>query len=111
MVAPMMNPQPIHEPSQGWFSILRYVPDPVRDEATNLGVVLVDAAGKRALVEYSPAATWPHSVPSHDTIEHILVGLKRSLEAKTVNGPQDLVDLSGKLSRTLVLTPPKPVAV
>jgi len=95
------------------FRILRYVPNLVRDEWMNIGVLLVDPEGRlhaRVLQEESQYARLRRLYPAVDVA--VLRALEADLEAKAAQpggGPAVMAGLDDTLSNALQLSPQKAV--
>ena len=37
------------------YSVVRYYPDPIRDERINIGIIIVNEGGEIALAKFSPS--------------------------------------------------------
>jgi hypothetical protein len=105
-----MAVKPAEGPDQGYFSLLRWSTDPLRDEARNVAVLLVGAKG--GFSAFKPAALSSISPKLHEQglLDAALVSLDEQVSSNKFT-LERLEALHGSLQNSLYLTAPKPVAV
>jgi hypothetical protein len=95
---------------QGYYSLLRWRTDPVRDEARNVAVVLVEEKGGFSAFKPAPLSTISSKLQEQGLLDAALVALGRQVEHKRFT-LERLSALHESLHQSLYLTEPKPVAV
>jgi hypothetical protein len=98
-------------PNQGWFSLLRWRTDTARDEARNIGLLLVDAKGGFSAFRAAPLSTISPSLHEQGLLDAALLALQRQFEQEQAVTLERLTSLYESLDRSLYLTEPKAVAV
>lgn len=86
----------------GYYSLLSYVPDPIRGESVNIGLFLVDRDGQWARFEASPPRTAIRSVGAAgdiDAIERWVADFKRQFH---VLGDEPLLPVEGRIAPELL---------
>jgi hypothetical protein len=97
------------EVARAFYSLLRWRLDPTRDEARNVAVLLVDARGRFGGLRHAPVSSISPRLHDQGIVDDVLVGLQERFDSGLAL--KDLQALHGSLQRSLVVTPPKPVAV
>ena len=98
-------------PERGYFSVIRWCPDAVRDEARNIAVVLVDAEGQFGGIRTAPPGPLSQDLRQQGLLDAVLHGLQVQLESQAKPDLEFLRKLSTSLGQSLQLTSPKPMAV
>ena len=89
------------------FSLVRYVPDPVKDEFVNIGVVLRDAAApERVVLRFTQDWSRARCVDPQVDIGY-LEGLESELRLSLAQEPMQLEQLQTSWSTMVQITPPK----
>lgn len=104
MVAELVNPR-------GYFSVLRYRPDATRDEARNVAVLLVSREGEFGGMKAGPVSAVSPRLHEQGLVDAVLVALESRFTDPRRPNLDALAVLQRELSRSLVLTEPKPVLV
>lgn len=95
----------------GYFSILRWRSDVTRDEAKNVGVILVDVHGRFGGVKAAPLSTISSRLREQGLLDQMIYGLERQFAAETKPALADLKHLYERLERSIYLTEPQQIAV
>jgi len=95
--------------TQGYYSVLKYRADSVRDETKNLGVILTSADGKICKVKHVSAGSLPEAVQPKSIVYSWLESLDARCDAGISSA--ELETLSSELWDTLIVTSPKRTAV
>lgn len=96
---------------QGYFSLIRWRPDLVRDECRNLGVALVDQEGEWAGVRHVAPSSLPEAIGQQGIVYDLLVAMEERARGNGALTRTDLEGMSRAFSTYLVITEPQPVAV
>lgn len=96
---------------QGFFSILRWRNDVVRDEAKNVAVVLVDPEGQFGGVKPAPLSRVSPRLHEQGILDAMIVGLQKQFVAQHKPDLEALNRMQESLVRSVYLTVPQPVAV
>lgn len=96
---------------RGYFSVLRWVKDPIRDEAKNLAVVLVEPEGRFGGIKAAPLASVAPRLGSKGLVDAIIGSIEQRFTEPQKPTLGDLRELHESLVRSLQLTQPKPTAV
>ncbi len=96
---------------RGYFSLLRWMSDPTRGEGRNVGLLLVEPETGFRAMRSAPISTLSSRLHDQGLLDSMLVELERKLDAEPRPSAEFLEDLHESLSRSLVVTQPKPVAV
>ncbi|MCH8877577.1 MAG: DUF3037 domain-containing protein [Chloroflexi bacterium] len=96
---------------QGYFSILRWRRNPTRDEAKNIGVVLVDPEGGFAGIRKVPQSALPKNLREQGMLGDLLEGFEQRFESESPPDLKQLQELNASLVNALVLTEPRVVLV
>lgn len=96
---------------QGFFSILRWRTDVVRDEAKNVAVVLVDPEGQFGGVKAAPLSRVSPRLHEQGILDALIVGLEKQFVARHKPDLDALNRMHESLERSVYLTLPRPVAV
>jgi hypothetical protein len=98
-------------PRRGYFSLLRWISDRTRDEARNVGIMLVDPeSGFRGLRSAPVSAVSPR-LHDQGLLDEMIVQLEGNLQSSDRPGVDLLTDLHRSLTQSLVVSEPKPVAI
>jgi hypothetical protein len=98
-------------PKQGYFSLLRWISDRTRDEAKNVGIMLVEPeTGFRAL-RSAPVSALSPRLHDQGLLDAMIVQLEENLQSTQRSGVDLLEDLHRSLTHSLVVSEPKPVAI
>ena len=91
------------------FSTVKLIPNLVRDESVNIGVILYDSEENRAYPKFTK--NWKEV--SHRTGVEQLPGLPKILDIKDIKTDDDYLDTlsSTKFQDSLIITKPKPVSI
>jgi hypothetical protein len=98
------------EPQQGYFSLLRWRTDPVRDEARNVAVVLVEERGGFCAFKPAPLSTISAKLHEQGLLDSAIVALGEQADSRELT-LERLTAMHGALHNSLYITEPKPVAV
>jgi hypothetical protein len=103
--------QRVVEVAQGYFSLLRWRRDATRDEARNVAVLLVEPDGRYGGIRSAPLSSISSRLSDQGLLDDVIVGLEERFESDDGLPLRELVAWSETLTRSLVITPPRPVAV
>lgn len=101
----------LDSPERGYFSVVRWCPDAMRDEARNIAVVLVDAEGQYGGVKTAPPSALSQDLRQQGLLDAVLHGLEVQFESQGKPDLEFLRRLSSGLDKSLQVTSPKPTAV
>ena len=93
------------------FAILRWRPDPTRDEARNVAVMLTDSTGTRAGFLSAPLGSLQLGGSTAGLLDAVVNGLDVQFKAATKPTLRDLVEWRSRFTESIYLTEPQPVAV
>jgi hypothetical protein len=96
--------------AQGYFSLLRWRPDPTRDEARNIAVLFVDEANAFSGLQHAPLSSVSQALREQGILDDVLVGLSDRLISADARRAE-LDELHVEFRGSLAVTEPKPVAV
>jgi hypothetical protein len=96
---------------QGYFALLRWCSDPVRDEARNVAIVLIEPETGFRAVRAAPLSAVSPRLHDQGLLDAIVVQLKERVESETNADLDFLRGLHQTFGRSLQLTAPRPVAV
>jgi len=97
--------------SRGFFSIVRWISDPTRDEARNVAIIVLDEAGRFGEIRSAPVSRLSPKLHEQGLLDALLVGLSTQLESRPRLTHSRLLSLHGQLHQSLQITEPKPVAL
>lgn len=97
---------------QGYFSILRFRRDATRDEARNLGVILVDDEGEFGGIRAVSAGSLGPALQRQGILDSLVHGLQdRFQDPDAKPDLRMLMELSNRFGESIVITQPQRVAV
>lgn len=96
---------------QGFFSLLRWRTDPVRDEARNIAVVLVEAKGGYGGLRHVALSAVSPRLHEQGILDAALVALEEQVSDARTFTLERLTAMHRSMHQSLYLTKPKPVAV
>lgn len=96
---------------RGYFSILRWRRNPTRDEAKNIGVVLVEPEGEFGGIRKAPPSGLPQRLKEQGMIGDLLKGFAEQFESEHPPNLDELNELRAKFVNALVFTEPRTVLV
>src|SRR5437870_5011960 len=94
---------------QGFFSLVRWRSDVTRDEARNVGVLLVDPSEGRGTLRALPISAVSPRLKEQGLADELLERLRLRLEEKAT--AETLMQLHDVLQRSLFVSEPRPVAI
>ena len=97
--------------SEGFYSVVRYTPDPVRDEAKNVALMLVDETRNLGRIRVAPLSQVAARLEEHGLLDSLLVGLATRLESGDLRQRRGVELLSATLGPTLSMSPPRGAAI
>lgn len=100
-----------HLMKQGYFSILRWRSDPVRDEARNVAIILVGENGEFGGVEAAPISRVSSRLNEQGLLDSMIDGLSRQFQDEVKPDLAALSSMHSSLTNSLIITEPQPVAV
>lgn len=95
----------------GFYSVVRYSSDPLRDESKNVALLLVDQERDRACLRIAPLSQVTPRLTEHGVLDGLLVNLAARLEAKELMDRGRLADLQRAIGPTVTITTPVPAAI
>lgn len=97
---------------RGFYSLIRYRSDAVRDEHRNIAIAFVDETGDFAAIKSAPISSLSPQLRSQGLVDAMLVGLARDLGAhKRLDGLGRLDELRGLSSSVLIVAAPQSAAI
>lgn len=96
---------------QGYFSVVRWRPNPTRDEARNVAVMLFDAEGTMGGLRKADLGRVSHGLREQGILDTILVGLQQRLAIEPRPDLAEIRRMHMSLGLSLYVTDPKPCAV
>lgn len=96
---------------RGYFSVLKWRSNPTRDEAKNIGVILVDPEGEYGGILTAPPSFLSKRLRDQGIIDSLLEGFRERFNQPEPPNLEELENLSTDFVNTLVLTAPKKVLV
>jgi hypothetical protein len=99
------------ERSRGYFSLLRWRPDPFRDEARNVAVVLVDEVGNFGGLRAAPISSISKQVHEQGLLDGVIDSIASRFDETATPTLGILSEWRTMLTGSLVLTEPKPASV
>lgn len=97
--------------SEGFYSIIRYTPDPVRDEAKNVALMLIDEQRDVARLRVAPLSQLTPRLNEHGLLDKLLVHFGARLQAGELRDQRQVAALSRVIGPTLSLTAPVRAAI
>lgn len=97
--------------SEGFYSIVRYTADPVRGEAKNVALVLVDEQRDVARLRVAPLSQVTPRLNEHGVLDKLLVQFGARLQAGELRDQRQVNNLARAIGPTLSLTAPVPAAI
>jgi hypothetical protein len=97
---------------RGFFSLVMYRSDTVRDERRNIAIAFVDEAGDFAAIKSAPIGTLSPKLRAQGLVDAMLVGLARHIgNGDHLDGPSRLHSLHALSSSVLLVSAPQPAAI
>jgi hypothetical protein len=98
-------------PTHGYYSLLRWASNPTRDEARNVGVLLISSNGEFGGIRHTSVGAISSRLVEQGIMDSLLSGLERRFAAEVKPTLKEVQELQASLDRSLYLTEPKPTAV
>src|SRR6266571_1512542 len=96
--------------SLAFYSLIRYIPDPARNEPRNAAVVLSDA-GDFVGMRFAPISRLSPKLAEQGILDGILSNVETCLLARRMITKDDLIALDRSWSSSLEITSPEPVSL
>jgi len=97
--------------TEGFYSVVRYSPNPARDEVKAVALMLVDEQRDLAQLRVAPLSQITPRLTEHGLLDEMLVRLATRMQAGEIRSRIEVEDLRGAIGPTLSLTPPMPAAI
>jgi hypothetical protein len=97
--------------SRGFYSLLRWRTDSIRDEARNVAVIVVEERGAASGFKPAPVSAISSRLHEQGLLDAALQGLEHQVVRSQAFTLERLTALQAQLDSSLVLTEPKPVAL
>lgn len=101
----------VNSARRGYSSLLRWRADPLRDEAKNVAVILVDAEGEFGKIKWVPIYKISSKLHDQGILDSIVEGLRQKVDAPNRMTLSELQSIQQSLNDSLILTVPEPVLV
>jgi len=96
---------------QGYYSVVRWRPDPTRNECKNVAVVLVDAEGQFGGVKPAPISAVSSKLREQGLLDSMIHGIASQFDSAAKPDLEWLKQAHLQMTRSLILTEPKRTAV
>lgn len=101
----------LSERSQGYFSLVRWRPDAIRDEARNIAIILVDRSGAFGGIKAAPISTISRRLHDQGIVDAVIESLEARFNAGRLPDLGMLTEWHNSMQEAIYVTAPKPASV